>query len=652
MKRTHDLSAMPWKVAESFPYLWQFQPSATLAASPDLHPIPARVPGSVQRSLLDAGQIPDWNNGLDSRACEWVENRHWLYETRIPAGWVWAVVHGGKGDRALVRFQGLDYSGWIWVNGRQVAEFRGSHVPHVVDITAALGEGDAVLRVVFDHAPRWLGQFGRTSRMLDWKPRYNYTWDWIPRNVQVGVSGRVHLIVQDALRIEGFRCLTDAAISQDGRITGALGVQARVPAGLGTLHATLHTPEGVLIREETLSAARMAVAGLAWADLDVKAWWPNRMGEQPLYTFRLSLKEADGKVHDLVERRVGFRNVRWKPCEGAPAGSEPWVCVVNGREVFLAGVNYPPLSPYWADVSREDHRKRLAAYRDIGMNILRLNACGILESEDFYDLCDEMGLMVWQEMPLTSSGVENTPPAEPLSVAQLESMAVSFVERRVHHASLILWGGGNELVDANLVPYDATHPTLAALKRVFESEDPTRRFVPCSPSGPRFGMAAKDFGRGVHHDVHGPWKPEEGMPAWTALWEGADALFHSELGCPGASPAPLIRRYQGNLDPMPIDFDNPLWRNPISWWLEIKAYREETGRDPERLEDYVSWSQARQARALGIAVSACRKRFPRCGGVILWTGHDCFPCPTNTSILDFHGDPKPAALELARILRA
>jgi beta-mannosidase len=325
--------------------------------------------------------------------------------------------------------------------------------------------------------------------------------------------------------------------------------------------------------------------------------------------------------------------------------------VVNGKELFLQGVNYPPVSPYYADVTRADHEKRLRAYRDIGLNILRLNACGILESEDFYDLCDEMGIMVWQEMPLTSSGVENTPPDDPLAVAELEEMARSFVVRRAHHASLTLWGGGNEQVDKDLVPYDATHPTLRRLKAVFEAEDPTRRFVPCSPGGPRFSLSAKDIGKGVHHDVHGPWKPEAGIEEWKALWEQADALFCSELGSPGASPVDLIERYRGELDPLPVSLANPLWRNPISWWLEAARFLEETGHAPGTLSEYVSWSQDRQARALEIAVSACKRRFPRCGGVILWMGHDCFPCPTNTSILDFHGNPKPAALALQPVLR-
>jgi beta-mannosidase len=99
---------------------------------------------------------------------------------------------------------------------------------------------------------------------------------------------------------------------------------------------------------------------------------------------------------------------------------------------------------------------------------------------------------------------------------------------------------------------------------------------------------------------------------------------------------------------MPGTADNPLWNRHTSWWVEWPRFVEEHGREPRDLEEYVAWSQSRQSKALSIAVKACKDRFPRCGGVLLWTGHDCFPCAANTSIVDFDGNPKPAALALKK----
>jgi beta-mannosidase len=108
----------------------------------------------------------------------------------------------------------------------------------------------------------------------------------------------------------------------------------------------------------------------------------------------------------------------------------------------------------------------------------------------------------------------------------------------------------------------------------------------------------------------------------------------------------------GDLDPLPVAADNPVWRRPLTWWIEAEQFEAEHGRKPQTLEEYVAWSQQRQARALAIAVEACKARFPRCGGVLIWCGHDCYPCPANTSLIDFHGQPKPAAWALQRIWRA
>jgi beta-mannosidase len=125
--------------------------------------------------------------------------------------------------------------------------------------------------------------------------------------------------------------------------------------------------------------------------------------------------------------------------------------------------------------------------------------------------------------------------------------------------------------------------------------------------------------------------------------------MRSEVGAPGASPAGIIRRYAGDCPVMPATPANPLWRRTSVWWIEWDRFVAEHGREPESLEEYVEWSQQRQAELLRIAAECCRRRFPRCGGFIVWMGHDCFPCTSNTAIIDFHGRPKPAARALAEV---
>jgi beta-mannosidase len=652
MKTIRDLGSLSWRLSPSVPHFWEFAPFATLDDWPEAEPIPARVPGSVQAALRAAGILPDWNVGRQARACEWVENRHWIYETLLPDEWFAGDAAAPTAARRhTLVCRGLDYAGWVYLNGKLAGGFRGSHVPHRFDLEAHLAPSRNVLRIVFDLPPRWLGQFGRTSRFTDWKVRFNYTWDWTPRLVQVGFTDAVLLETSDGAEIADFRCAADAEIGP-GRFAGLLAVRGRVPAGWGTVRLTLSGSAGI-VREERMSAVAFAATGFAWRDLAVEPWQPNLSGSQPLYAVTCELLDDRGTLLDHSLRRVGFRRIAWRPCEGAPPGADPWLCVVNGEPVFLQGVNYPPVLPNWADVTREQHRKLLATYRDLGVNVLRINACGYLESADFYDLCDEMGLLVWQEFPLTSSGVENTPPSDPRSIGGMTGIARSFIVRRQHHASLLMWGGGNELLDKDMKPYDLGHPMLAALARVVEEEDPARRYVPTSPSGPRWGIEEPFIGKGLHWDVHGPWKPKTDLAEWTEFWRKADALFYSEIGAPGAAPADLIKRYAGELAVMPIEARNPLYCLTLSWWTEDARFvAEHGGRPPRDLEEYVAWSQRRQADTLAIAVKACKDRFPACGGAILWCGHDCFPCAVNTSIIDFDGNPKPAALALRGVWRS
>jgi beta-mannosidase len=249
-----------------------------------------------------------------------------------------------------------------------------------------------------------------------------------------------------------------------------------------------------------------------------------------------------------------------------------------------------------------------------------------------------------QEFPWCSSGIDNRPPDDPETVARALETARSFIERRAHHPSLILWCGGNELqevIDGRERPLAGTHPLVAALGPLVAAIDPDRRFLPTTPFGPEFSIKPENRGKGLHHCVHGPWKADGSFEDWAEWWRESDALFHAEAGAPGASPAEMIRRFAGE-PPLPGDASHPAWLHASSWWLQWDEWLA-TGGDPDDLDSYVNWSQEYQLRLLASAWRACRDRFPRCGGFIVWMGHDSFPCPVNTSILDFDGNPKPAA---------
>jgi beta-mannosidase len=463
--------------------------------------------------------------------------------------------------------------------------------------------------------------------------------------VQIGIWDDITIEVVNGREISSLRCWTDANLSSE---TGYLQLSGEV-RGIQTdlLEITL-TDGATVLRCETVELQHFNQQGLTWEDLPVRLWWPNGQGKQPLYTLTCRLVDSQSRGHDQVVYRLGFKHIQWQSCQDAPAGAYPWLCVVNGRPVFLQGVNWTPIRPNFADVAEADYRHRLETYRRLGCNVLRVWGGAFLEKELFYELCDELGILVWQDFPLSSSGLGSLPPDDENSSDDLVHIAALYVRRRQHHVSVLCWCGGNELhelAEGRAVPLSLDHPLLARFGKVVAELDPTHRFIPTTPSGPTYCANSRE---GLHWDVHGPWKVQCSLAEWEQYWQNDDALFRSELGSPGASSAELIQAYAGNLDGFPVSLDNPLWCRQ-HWWLEGSVFIGEKGREPANLKEYVTWSQERQALTLSIAVGACKRRFPRCGGVILWMGHDCFPCCANTSIIDFEGNAKPAAEAVGQI---
>jgi len=649
MRKQFDLSQLNWKLSGWSPNLWRNQLTEGHSSNPwaDVRAVPARVPGSVQGALLEAGVIPDWNTGLRSRESEWVENRNWVYEAALPDEWL------ADGETIRLTCLGLDYSGWIAVNGKEIAEFVGSFVPHSFELTEHLRPAGNVLWIVFDCPPRWLGYCGATSRMTEWKPRFNYTWDWSPRLVQIGVWDSAYIEVSDGAGVEGLDCSTDVDPA-----TGLGAVELSGSASGGTVLDISLERDSTIVRSERFDASQLA-SGITCRDIPVELWWPNLQGDQPLYTLRCRLLDAAGNEVDSVSRRVGFRSVTWQTCEGAPEGADPWICVVNSRPIFLQGVNWTPIRLTFADATEADYRKRLEAYRDMGVNMLRVWGGAVLEKECFYDLCDELGLLVWQEFSLCSAWMEDWPPEDPEIIEEVAARAESYIARRRHHASLAIWCSGNELqgsLDGARTgtgkPVDASHPLIRRLQQIVAKRDPGRRFLVTSASGPREFGDEKEFGEGLHWDVHGPWNSYgSNLTAWTDFWKRDDALFRSEVGHPGASSTELIRASLGGCPELPATMQSDYWTHPCPAWAQGERFAEQHGREPRDLEELVAWSQALQAEALAIAARSSKERFPGCGGIIIWMGHDSYPCPSNTSILDFNGDPKPATLALREVFR-
>lgn len=646
---TIDLTKYDWTVAGWRPFSWRL--GATMETNSGLRaeigPVPAKVPGSVHAALLAADLLPDWNVGLQSRECAWVEGYHWEFSTLVPA-------------RELIGVElvadCLDYSGWVLLDRREVAPFSGAMIEHRIALPSPASDADMVkLSIVFDLPPAEQGQIGATSDSRFYKPRYSYSWDWCPRLVPTGIAGKLFLAPVPTARFSVEKVITDFyPLGGQGSLDAEV---VATGASVGwTLTAQLYDGQDRLA--EVALDGRDGSNPISWEGLSIEPWWPNGHGEQPLYTLSLQAISAEGTPLWCRDLRVGFKKIEWRACEDAPAGAEPWICVVNDKEIFLQGVNWTPIAMTYQDISAETMAQRIGKYVEMGGNTLRVWGGGVLEGTDFFDLCDRHGLLVWQDFPLSSSGCDNWPPEHAESISDLEEIATHQVRLHQYHVSLLLWCGGNELqgaLDGSSVgiglPVGYSHPCISALQRIVNAHDPGRRFTAASPVGPRFFAERENFGKGIHHEVHGPWgfAGFRDMDDWKSYWQADDALFRSEVAAVGASDLALFERYSGSAKMWPPS--EPWWKHLAAWWTQWDRLGPELEKlEPsEALSRYIEITQAEQAEAIAAAASACKRRFPRCGGFLIWMGHDAVPCPSNTAILDFEGNPKPAFQALQAI---
>jgi beta-mannosidase len=323
-------------------------------------------------------------------------------------------------------------------------------------------------------------------------------------------------------------------------------------------------------------------------------WWPNGMGEQRLY--------------DVEGFRVGFRTVEL----------DDYALVVNGVRTPIKGWNWCPLDPLYGVPRPEKLRRLLELAAGSGANLVRVWGGGLIETSEFYDECDRLGLLVWQEFSQSSSGIESRPSDDSAFVALLEREARAIVPRLRHRASLAIWGGGNELDG------DDSTPALAALKAVVHELDPGRAWVPTSPLG--------------EPDVHGPWE-HQGLREHYEHWDTRTALLHSELGVEGITNRAALEALIDEEHRWPCDRSNPVYEHLGAWWNNAPFVQEAFGGRIADVDTMRRASQWLQYEGLRYAVEATLRRG---AGAIPWQLNESYPNAWCTAVVDWHGEPKPA----------
>ena len=668
----------PWEVAQRFPAGHHI----TFPDGGERDWLPATVPGHVHPDLVRAGVIPDPFWRQSEWGVAWVDEADWTYRTTFTVDADRLASRGAHG-RHFLQFGGLDTLARVYLNDTLVGTSENFFVPLRVDVTGALREGDNAVRVEFDSALRagrdraaaYLGDgtsergagsyFNFGPRAFVRKPQYMFGWDWGPELVSCGIWQGVELVTVPVAEIVDWRYEYDFADPLTVAIRLQITVEKYDPRPL-TVGVALYAPGDNTPEAALPDAPGRYTADLLIPDQKVARWNPNgsefraegrgpraKGGPQKRYLLNLRVWETpapdahedDPKVfvaHKGVS--VGFRTIELIRTPDADGAGEAFGFRVNGVDTFIKGANWIPDGCFPGNITPTRLRERLTQARDAGFNMLRVWGGGLYETNAFYDLCDELGLMVWQDFAFACSMY---PDDLPPFVESVRREAVANVRRLRHHPCLALWCGGNENLE--LAQGRWAGPTQAmrffgdtlihqTLPDVLQTEDARTPYWPNSPYGGPVAQG-EEFGDSHYWNVWHSKKP--GSDGDWRNYAQSRSRFSSEFGF--AAPAGA-RAWDGCMTP-----DDKAVNSPVSRWHDKTRKGYETylgfiGKHYPALatwDDLLYYGQANQADALQFGVEHYRRHKGHCAGTLFWQLNDCWPTHS-WSVIDSAGEPKAA----------
>ena len=638
--------------------------------------IAATVPGNVELDLVAAGKIEPLEKGNRVYRALKLEDHQWWYKRTFKAG------HGELGEKAELVFEGLDCLATVWLNGKEVGRAANMLVQQRFDVTAMLRPGEMneiVVRIdpavlaglAYPHTGWERPPNGHWEALYLRKAAHMYGWDIMPRIVSAGVWKDVSVEWIRPARIHSVYWHTR---SVDVKQATAAVVVAWQTAGVA--EAGKHTVEIVLRRDGKTAAhwqtEAAAPSGEHQFDLaSVELWWPRGFGERPLYEATVSLVDAGGKVIDRKINRIGIRTIELDRSDILIDGKGKFGFTVNGVPVFVKGTDYSCLD----GLHSRDHLhldRTVALMAEANCNMARCWGGNVYPEERFFDLCDEAGILVWQDFNMACAVYPKT--AEFLDALDKEARTVVPLFR--NHPSLALWSGNNECDDAFEWTMPEVKPpidpnrdvsTRKTIPAVLKELDPYRAYLPSSPyHSPAVFAAGNQTDR--MPEVH-LWGPRGYFKA--PFYIASPAHFASEIGYHGCPSRSSLERM---MDPESV---KP-WLTGHEWneeWLtkscrstpedkstvgrndlmvnQIKAF---FGACPETLDEFILASQITQAEAMKFFIELFRQnkghdaQMGQKQGILWWNIRDGWPILSD-AVVDYYFEKKLAFHYIQRVQR-
>jgi beta-mannosidase len=644
---------------------WQVRIDPADAEAARAHPraaswLPATVPGTIQQDLIAAHIAPDPFIGQNEAAIQWAGLTGWQYRRTIQVTPAMLAR-----DRVDLVFDGLDTFATVTVNGHPLLTADNAHRRWRADAKPLLKAGPNTVELRFASPIRTLqpmvlaeknplpGEYdsafgdepqGKQTSPYIRKPKYHYGWDWGPRIVAIGIWKSARLEAWDGARVDRLTIEQEAVTDAEARLTARLVVPA-VRTASANIRVDITGPDGArqtVLRKATLQPGDNSVS-VPLTIAHPRRWQPIGYGAQPLYTLTATLIE-NGRPSDRAVRRTGLRTVELIRKDGS------FGLKINGTPIFMKGANLIPFDDFPARVTPAEEQRILRAAAAANMNSVRVWGGGYYPDDAFYDIADELGLMVWQDFMF---GGAVTPP----DAAFRHNVAAEVdeqVARLQAHPSLVIWAGNNEVLSGwenwsdrkafkKAVGPDEQERIGAGMAVLFDRvlRDAVLRNDPDVPYWP--GSPSTDYEGPIDTDQNGDrhfWDVWSGSTP-IARYTDSCARFMSEYGFQGMPGLPTIAAFAGTTD---LAADSPVMKAHQKFLSgegneRILFYLRQHHRTPRDFADLIYLSQVMQADAIRTAALHHRACRPVTMGSLYWQLNDTWPAISWASI-DWYGRPK------------
>jgi beta-mannosidase len=614
-----------WKFSEKGSNLWY----------------PTQIPNSIHTDLYENGLIPHPFIGNNEQDLQWIADRNWIYQTEFEL-----TQSQLKTNNSELVFEGLDTYAKVFLNNELILESNNAFRIWKIDVKKQLKKKNNLrieftpTKIIEEQKKKQIPyELPEGNRIFTRKAQFQYGWDWGPEYNTLGIWRNVYINFWNNTKIE------DVYIKQINLTQEKADVSVEIElknSSKGMLKTEIYVNNQLKVEKESGINSNMEIFKIPIEIQNPKLWWTNGLGNAYLYEFKIQIKDLQNNLIEEKTIKKGLRTIEL--ITQKDEFGESFYFNLNGKPVFMKGANYIPQNSFQNWVKKENYEKLLNDVQDSNMNMLRIWGGGIYEDDYFYELCDEKGILVWQDFMFACAMY----PGDELFLENVRQEAIDNVKRLRNHASMALWCGNNESSEGwhrwgwqdgrNEVDKREIWENYQKLfngilpEIVHEFTD-----LPYWESSPKFGRGDERYIS--EGDAHDWWIWHDGHPFEDLLQKRP--RFMSEFGFQ-SFPSPEVIRYinkNNSFSTTSDDFKNHQ-KHPRGFDI-IKTYMERDFPVPENEEDYAFVTQLLQAYGIGNAIEAHRSNLdtPHTMGSLYWQLNDCWPS-ISWSGIDFFGNWK------------